>query len=281
MFVLYSSLTSMLGVRGQGNHAMANAFLDGLAHYRRKAGQAGVSIHWGAWSEIGAAAARKVGERIGDQGVGVIAPQKGLQALAKLLHENRIEVGVLPITWAKYAAQLGETPSPFLSEVLASAPSKAQNRSAGTRSKPQPKILEQLQRAPLHLRKNLLLGYVKDQALRVLGLEASHPLDKEQPLQKMGLDSLMSVELRNVLGAGLGLKRALPATLLFDYPTVAAVTDYLAKDVLALEASSEVQNGKAQSVVVEKEKQGLEKKELAQLSEEEAEALLLEELGQR
>ncbi len=278
LFVLYSSMASMLGMRGQGNHAMANAFLDGLAQHRRNRGQAGTSIHWGAWSEIGAAAERKVDARVSVQGVGAITPQKGLQALNRIMQQNLVEVGVSPINWAKYAQQLGGACAPFFSELIESASAKVESKPAAS-SNPQPKILEQLQNAPHNFRKNLLLGYVKDQALRVLGLDSSQPLDKEQPLQKMGLDSLMAVELRNVLGAGLGLPRALPATLLFDYPTITAVTEYLAKDVLALEVSGETQNGKAQAAVVENGKKEAMKQELAQLSDEEAEALLLEELG--
>ncbi|NUO78855.1 SDR family NAD(P)-dependent oxidoreductase, partial [candidate division KSB1 bacterium] len=280
LFVLYSSMASMLGMRGQGNHAMANAFLDGLAQHRRNRGQAGTSIHWGAWSEVGAAAERKVDTRVRVQGVGAIAPQKGLQALSRILQQNLVEVGVLPINWAKYVQQFDGACAPFFSEMVASAPVKAENKPVVS-SKAQPKILEQLQNAPQHLRKNLLLAYVKDQALRVLGLDSAQPLDKEQPLQKMGLDSLMAVELRNVLGTGLGLKRALPATLLFDYPTITAVTEYLAKDVLALESVTETQNGKMQSVLVEKEQKNLKQAELAQLSDEEAEALLLEELSRK
>ncbi len=278
LFVLYSSMASMLGMRGQGNHAMANAFLDGLVQHRRHRGQAGISIHWGAWSEVGAAAERKVDARVRVQGVGAIAPQKGLQALRRILEQNLVEVGVSPINWTKYAQQFDGAYAPFFAELMVSAPVKAESMPT-TSSKPQPKILAQLQSAPHNLRKNLLLGYVKEQALRVLGLDAAQPLDKEQPLQKMGLDSLMAVELRNVLGTGLGLKRALPATLLFDYPTIAAVTEYLAKDVLAFESVLETQNGKTQSVLVEKEKRDLKKAELAQLSDEEAEALLLEELS--
>ena len=278
-FVLYSSMTSMLGTAGQANHAMANAFLDGLAHYRRARGQAGVSIHWGAWSEIGAAAERNVEARTSVQGLGSIAPKKGLLALQRILRQNPIEVGVAPINWTRYAQQFAGARAPFFAELIASAPVEVASKPVVSSKKTPPKILEQLHSAPAHLRKNILLGYVKDQALRVLGLESSQPLDKEQPLQKMGLDSLMAVELRNVLGKGLDLKRALPATLLFDYPTVTAVADYLAQDVLAFEATGATHNGKAQNVVVETEKKDLEKKELAQLSEEEAETLLLEELG--
>ncbi len=273
-FVLYSSMVSMLGSRGQANHAMANAFLDGLAHHRRSRGQAGVSIHWGAWSEIGAAAERKVGERVSMQGLGAIPPQKGLQALEMILQNDLIEAGVSPVNWAKYAQQFpaGNFAS-FFSELIPVAPAKIETKTTATATTA-PKILEQLHGALPHQRKNLLLNYVKDQALRVLGLDPSQALDKEQPLQKMGLDSLMAVELRNVLSTGLGLKRALPATLLFDYPTITAVADYLAKEVLALETTVQTVDEPPQS----NGKQADAMHELEKLSDEEAEALLLEEL---
>jgi hypothetical protein len=51
------------------------------------------------------------------------------------------------------------------------------------------------------------------------------------PLSEMGLDSLMAVEVRNILGSELNLKRALPATLVFDYPTVAAIADYITNEM--------------------------------------------------
>ena len=54
-------------------------------------------------------------------------------------------------------------------------------------------------------------------------------------MQELGLDSLMAVELRNALGAAVG--RSLPATLLFDYPTVDRLVDHLSAEVLALERS--------------------------------------------
>ncbi len=266
-FILYSSMSSVLGQRGQGNHAAANAFLDGLAQHRRRRGLAGTSIHWGAWSEIGAAAARHVGERVSTQGIGVITPQKGLEVLELILAEHAVEVGVLPVNWNVFARQFAALP-PFYSELVSAPPPPPTTAAAAV--PPPPAILQQLATAPATKRRGLLAGYVKEQAAKVLGLESSHPIDKDQPLQKLGLDSLMAVELRNLIGSVLGLQRSLPATLLFDYPTITAVADYLASEVLKLEAApeSEKGNGRQEAALTE----------LQQMTDADAEALLLKEL---
>ena len=72
---------------------------------------------------------------------------------------------------------------------------------------------------------------VSEQAARVLGLKASSRLPPDQPLIELGLDSLMGIELRNALGAGAGVH--LPATLIFDHPSLRALADHLL-DVLGL-----------------------------------------------
>ncbi len=65
------------------------------------------------------------------------------------------------------------------------------------------------------------------------GCRCEQAIHTEQPLQELGLDSLLSIELRN--SVGISLHRSLPATLLFDYPTLRALTDYLLSIVGASE----------------------------------------------
>lgn len=83
----------------------------------------------------------------------------------------------------------------------------------------------------------MLRDHVADRTRRVLGLEHGQAIDPLRPLKELGIDSLMAVELRNVLKGDLALDGGLPATLVFDYPTVDGIAGYLARDVLGLEGA--------------------------------------------
>ena len=85
----------------------------------------------------------------------------------------------------------------------------------------------QLQAALPDERHDLLVDYVRQGVIRVLRLDAGQALDRHSPLLDMGLDSLMALELRGFLDSGLALPESLPATLVFDYPTISAVASYL------------------------------------------------------
>jgi acyl carrier protein len=83
----------------------------------------------------------------------------------------------------------------------------------------------------------LLVGFVGDHVARVIGASGADAIDPDQPLHEIGLDSLMAVDLRNRLGASLGLGRSLPATLVFDYPTLEALSTYLERELFAGDGS--------------------------------------------
>jgi acyl transferase domain-containing protein/acyl carrier protein len=237
MFVLFSSVSSLLGSPGQSNHAAANAFLDQLAHYRRRQGRPAISINWGAWTEVGAAAARGVAERIAGHGIAAFSPTEGLRAYDRILQSDLTQVGVAPIDWQIFATEYlhGRVP-PFLTEVVGAGGRGAARPRARAEGEPAASadgLLHELERAAPPKRRQLLAAHIERCAVRVLGLNRERPLDRRVPLAEMGLDSLMAVELRNALASAVG--RPLPATLLFDYPTVDGIAAFLAAEVLALD----------------------------------------------
>jgi acyl transferase domain-containing protein/NADPH:quinone reductase-like Zn-dependent oxidoreductase/acyl carrier protein/SAM-dependent methyltransferase len=135
-----------------------------------------------------------------------------------------------------------------------------------------------LQEAPPGQAGEVLMDFVRDTVVRVLRLDPSRPADPQHRLMDLGFDSLMAVELRNELVVGLGLERKLPATLVFDYPTIEAIARYLEEEVLELKeptGSPARQAGKGAKGAHEATRAA----ELARLSEAEAEALLIQRMG--
>src|SRR5690606_22004553 len=235
----------------------ANAFLDALAHHRRAAGRPALSIGWGVWTEIGSAAARGVAEREAGKGVGAISPAEGLRALETVMRADAPQVAVMPMDWRRFLADQAPL---WLSELRdggarTDAAARGDGGAAAIRdpagvdgkggspaavrdaAASDGGLAARLAAAPRDRRRDLVLAFVHEQALRGIG-GGSGTSDPRQPLNELGVDSLMAVELRNLLGKGLGVPAALPATLVFDHPTIDALTDYIAREVLALDGAS-------------------------------------------
>ena len=259
-FVMYSSTSAILGAAGQANHAASNAYLDALAHHRRRLGLTAQSINWGVWSQVGSAAARGADERILAHGASAIAPDQGLDALERCLRDGRPQVVVVPVHWKRFLPNfVGADPAPYWSHVdvrvaddpagAGDAPTlmpEAPTADSATPPRTPGSDLGELLEAPPARRRELLIERVTDDVVTVIGLAPGRSVDPDQPLSEMGLDSLMAVELRNRLGSSFGLA-ALPATLVFDYPTIDALAGLVderlggspADGALAAEAEAE------------------------------------------
>lgn len=227
-FVLFSSATSLLGNSGQANHAAANAFLDALASYRRTLGLPSISINWGTWSEVGIAARLGLDKLSRKQGERTIAPQQGLQILEQLLTDEAHQVGVIPIDWPDFLEkQL--VPRPFFSNFTKSYEPSSKSAvimPTHTSSNGHPDLRRQLENAQPKEYMALLHAHISEQVAQVLGLESSAMLENQDiSFFTLGMDSLTSIELRNRLQISLGC--SLPSTLVFDYPTLEALEEYL------------------------------------------------------
>lgn len=240
-FVMFSSAAAFLGLMGLGNYTAANAFLDALAHYRQSLGLPALTIDWAGWTRIGMA--EVLGERRESQwlakGLDSLSPDQGLQAVNDLMLQSRPQVAVLKVDWPVFFKELpARRPPALLADVArSSGPSTTAKDSTSD-------FLSKLSAAePGTPRRALLRDHICRQVAKILEFDNSFVIDPHQPLAEVGLDSLMAIELRNMLSTS--IDRQLPPTLLFDYPTIDSVYSYLATLVFddekpAIEAAVEV-----------------------------------------
>ncbi|HLF25993.1 MAG TPA: SDR family NAD(P)-dependent oxidoreductase [Anaerolineae bacterium] len=261
-FVMFSSIAATLGTPGQSSYAAANAFLDGLAHHRRALGLPALSINWGPWGAIGLAAQGDRVERLAEQGIDSLTPDEGLNVFERLLRCGDAQLAVMPFD-ARQWRDAHPMDAPLLHDLLG-ATAESSRTTAATIG-----VRETLLAAePGHRRRTILETYLQEQAAQVLRIAPSR-IDPHKSLRTLGMDSLMTIELRNRIGAGLGLK--LSATLVWNYPTVAGLAPYLAKEMgIPLEQDAPV------AAAVELAQTGVD---LDQLSTTEVEALLADELN--
>ncbi len=223
-FLLYSSAAGLLGNWGQANHAAANAALDAFAQYGRAQGLPLLSINWGAWAEAGAVTKLSEQERdlLTTRGSGLMPTEAGFAALTALMDQNRAQIGVVPIQWARYLAQI-ENPAPFVAhfapatDATASAPAVAQND-----------FRQQLAAAPNQNRQKLILTHLQKAVATVLKMTQTP--SPRAGFTDLGMDSLMTLELKKRLEKSLQL--TLPATIAFEYPSIETLSAYLAEELV-------------------------------------------------
>lgn len=219
-FVLFSSGASLLGSPGQANYSAANAFLDALAHHRRARGLPALAINWGPWSEVGLAARPDRGGRLALRGFESLSPEQGLEALGRLMRETAPQVAVMPIDvrrWRQFYPKVAELP--VLADLVEAA-ARPRPIGEGTFRK------ELLAADPGPRRRAALEGHLQDQVAQVLRISRTQ-IDIHTPLDTLGFDSLMALELRNRLEASLGV--GLSATMAWNYPTIAEIAPHLAE----------------------------------------------------
>jgi acyl transferase domain-containing protein/acyl carrier protein len=260
-FVCFSSMVSLFGAPAQGNYVAANAFMDALAHARRALSLPALSINWCPWAEVGMAAGleARAQRRLANRGVQTIAPADALRVLERLLGADAAQVAVLSVDWPIFLSAFSPAGSPpYFDRLLAETPRVVKSA-----------LLQPLRQASADERPRLLAAYLRAEVARVLELEDSETIAMEHRLFDLGFDSLMAVELRNGVRAELELN--LSATLLFDYPTLEVLVPHL----LAALGLAEERVGES---LVEENAVDVIAAGIEELSEEEAEALLRQEL---
>eukprot|EP00070_Physeter_catodon_P015589 XP_023973534.1 uncharacterized protein LOC112062809 [Physeter catodon] len=222
-FVMFSSIAALVGNAGQANYAAANACLDALAQYRRSRGLAGQSIQWGPWTEQGMAADLK--DRLARLGFGGITNEDGIKTLEQLLLVKDVRASVVACQqffWGAFFRRYSLCIPGMFESQKQWASTVADHEQQGTkRTENRRGVI--LSGMSADEQKSYIFAKAASAAKHVLG--STDDPSPDAPLQELGIDSLAAVEFRNALQTALDVKLA--ATLLFDYPTLQSLTDFL------------------------------------------------------
>ncbi|HWX46291.1 MAG TPA: thioester reductase domain-containing protein [Solirubrobacteraceae bacterium] len=219
--ILFSSAAATLGAPGQAGDAAANAFLDALAWHRRGLGLPALSLAWGAWErEVSAVGARAGADCARSDHVGVLAlsDARGLELFDSARAVDRPVLLPVRLDVSALRAQARVGMLPALMRGVVRAPTRGTlvahrslaARLAGTPEAQWPTIILQL---------------VTDHVAGVLGHASGAAIEPSRNFKELGFDSIVAIRLRNHLTRATGLQ--LPAALVFDHPTPAAVAELL------------------------------------------------------
>lgn len=224
-FVLFASGAGIWGGVAQGAYAAANGYLDALAQRRAAQGLAALSVAWGMWD--GGGMGSESLELMRKRGVLALSPERALLALEQALTERVDAITVAELDWDQFGAVYAEDrPRQLfarLTQVAAAVPTSATEVFIG-----------RLQATPEVNRERLLLATIAEALSSVLDVSAAS-MDSRRPFKELGMDSLMSLQLRRKLSELTGLQ--LKATVLYNYPTPRELALHLREQLLPKQAA--------------------------------------------
>ncbi|MER5808620.1 type I polyketide synthase [Streptomyces sp. NPDC002033] len=235
-FVLFSSIAATWGSGGQAAYSAANSGLDALAERRRARGLPATSVAWGPWAG-GGMAAGDLEQQMRRRGLRPMAPETALAELGRALDADETVLTVADVDWQRFAPPFtARRPSPLLGglpEVRAAlepaAPPAGAHDAAPAADAPDggpaTALRARLAGLPEAEQLRILTDLVRGHAAAVLGHEEPDAVRAARGFLDLGFDSLMAVELRNLVTAHTGLPLAV--TLVFDHPTPAALAGHL------------------------------------------------------
>lgn len=215
-FVLFSSIGQIIGTPGQSAYAASNAFLDGLATHRRSQGCNSIAIQWTAWRALGLASdTALVDLELHSKGVTDITVEEGLQAW---IHLSAIDTDHAVVTRTRILDADEAVPCELIQDVVQRRAAPA----ASTTPVSAAALAETKPRSGPELEAHLNAG-IKACLSRVLHLGVEE-IEDRVPIADLGVDSVMTVALRQQLQKAMGIQ--VPPTLTWNHPTVAHLVDW-------------------------------------------------------
>lgn len=193
-FVVYSSVSALVGNPGQASYAAANAYLDGLIALRRALGLPGLSVSWGALADVGVVA-RNAGTEAHLRGLGIagIPAEQALVDLEAALRRAESHVGIIDMDWDKWTNSFPQTRWNRLCDLVGQS---EQGVVAQLRA--------ELDGLPVEAQRSLVLQRIRAGVGEVFHLDGQR-FEPDMALKNYGLDSLLAVEVQVAIEKAVGV----------------------------------------------------------------------------
>jgi len=219
-FVLFSSISGLLGSRWLAHYTATSAFLDTFAYARRNLGLPATTVNWGLWKSL-ADLQSDTSQVTSDSGLVPMADEVAIRALPMVMGPDApVRSTVVDADWPLLAAAYRTRGALRIVDDVVSGPDGASG------DLPEGEFRTALRECASERRRALLAEHIAGLASAVMGLPPSEVLDPAAGFFQLGMDSLMSLTLSRSLSASLG--EALTPAVVFDYPSVESLSDYLA-----------------------------------------------------
>jgi acyl transferase domain-containing protein/NADPH:quinone reductase-like Zn-dependent oxidoreductase/SAM-dependent methyltransferase len=229
-FVCFSSLAGVLGSKGKGEYAAASTFIDALMHHRKSIGLPGVALDWGPWVLRN----KKFQDLMVGEGVQPIPVSRALSILEYGLRFDQPQVVAAAIDWREFAECYRARSAPRLLEAFVQASTASEPEAVHGHDADN--ILSKLKNASFPERHEIVLSKVRKTLAETLRLRSAESVRVNQPLADLGIDSLMAIEVRNLLRAAFGCE--LSSSVVFDHPTANALTAHLIQTIFPGESTA-------------------------------------------
>jgi len=221
-FLLFSSIASVWGSKGQAHYAAANRFLDQFAQWRRSQKFPALVINWGAWAE-GGMAVPEFQQQLKQMGLQALQPELALQMLDTLWNQKITQAIVADVDWNRFKPLYEYTGRNTL---LAEIDTGVQEESHSATSP----LLSELSDKPDSEAISTITSYLRREVAKVLGLQDPTEIHPHQGFAEMGMDSMLALNLRRNLEGLCGMN--ISPTLIFDFPNVTKLSKIIRQRIM-------------------------------------------------
>ncbi|KAI0427458.1 nonribosomal peptide synthetase 7 [Xylaria sp. FL1042] len=259
-FMMFSSISGVLGSLGLGNYAAANTFLDALADLRRAHHLPATSVAYGIWEGDGMATGltgRTTLNHLNKFGLGQLKPTEGLQLFERALSSDRtltvaaaLNLERLQQYLAEEEGENGGIPPFYRSLFQETKPDKKKDNKAPNGA-PNKSLQEVLTRSDPSQHARIVLSMVRETVAKALGFMSADEVDVNVPLKDIGFDSLTAVLIRNQLASLTSLRTLSAGSIAWKYPNLKALSQFLLDELQRQTQTSDITAVKSENNVAD------------------------------